>query len=209
MYPTIDQTLYPLLDISRLRIGSDGKGITTLIAGAGCPLNCRWCINKKLLHHAPVRKVTAEELYDLVKIDDLYFQATGGGVTFGGGESLLYASFIKQFRELVPGTWKINSETSLAVQPEQLTAAIEAVDLFIVDCKDMDPEIYHKYTGGDNSLMKQNLHLLLEKTDPEKILVRIPLIPGYNTEDDRQKSREELMKMGVVRFDLFNYVIKE
>ena len=83
---------YPLISLSRLRMGIDGPGVTTLVAGAGCPLRCRWCINQKLLREAETETVTAQELYEQVKIDDLYFRASGGGVTFGGGESLLVRS---------------------------------------------------------------------------------------------------------------------
>ena len=81
---------------------TDGQGITTLIAGAGCPLNCRWCINKRLLREATAEAVTAEELLERVKTDDLYFRATGGGITFGGGEPLLHASFMRRFRDICP-----------------------------------------------------------------------------------------------------------
>lgn len=209
MCPTTNEPLFPLLNCSRLRIGSDGIGVTTLIAGAGCPLDCRWCINNRLLREAPSRPVTAEELYDLVKIDDLYFQATGGGVTFGGGESLLHAAFIKRFKELLPAEWKINAETSLAVPQNLLQEAIDAVDLFIVDCKDMNPAIYQKYTGSAGTMMKNNIRYLAETIDPEKVFIRIPLIPEYNTEEDRQNSLAELREMGFTRFDLFEYIQKE
>ena len=73
----------------------DGAGVSTLIAGAGCPLHCRWCINRELLQSAPNKPVTAQELLERVKIDDLSFRATGGGVTFGGGEPLLHAAFLR------------------------------------------------------------------------------------------------------------------
>jgi pyruvate formate lyase activating enzyme len=43
---------FPLLALSRHRIGIDGVGVTTLVAGAGCPLSCAYCINKKLLCQA-------------------------------------------------------------------------------------------------------------------------------------------------------------
>ena len=81
-------------------MGTDGDGITSLIAGAGCPLHCRWCINARLLREAQAVRVTASELLERVRTDDLYFRATGGGVTFGGGEALLHAGFISRFREL-------------------------------------------------------------------------------------------------------------
>ena len=203
------EPLYPLLGLSRLRMGTDGTGVTTLIAGAGCPLRCRWCINEELLREAPAENVTAAELIGRVEIDDLYFRATGGGVTFGGGEALLHAAFIRRFRELCPAEWTISVETSLAVPRENLEAVLGAVDLFIVDCKDMDAEIYRRYTGADGARMKENLRLLLDGVGPEKLLVRVPLIPRYNTPEDQKKSAEALRAMGVERLDLFDYVIKE
>lgn len=54
--------------------------------------------------------VTADALFDMVKIDDLYFRATGGGVTFGGGEPLLHAGFLSSFRSICSPEWKIRKE---------------------------------------------------------------------------------------------------
>ena len=201
--------LFPLLSLVRLRMGSDGQGITTLVAGAGCPLSCRWCINKRLLREAPAEQVTAGELLERVRVDDLYFRASGGGVTFGGGESLLHAAFILSFREICPKEWRLCAETGLAVPAEQVRIAADAVDEFIVDCKDMDAAIYHSYTSGDGAVMRSNLRLLLETVGPERITVRVPLIPGYNTAADQSRSAELLRELGVVNLDLFDYVVKE
>lgn len=199
---------YPLLSLSRLRMGIDGPGVTTLIAGAGCPLRCRWCINRRLLREAPAELVTAQELYERVRIDDLYFRASGGGVCFGGGEALLHADFLRAFRAVCPEEWKICAETSLAVDPALVRTAAEAVDLFIVDCKDMDEAVYRRYTGGDGALMKANLRLLLELVGPARIRVRVPLIPDYNTPAQQAGSAALLRDMGVTDTELFEYVIK-
>ncbi len=204
----MEELRFPLLSIARLRMGTDGVGVTTLVAGAGCPLSCRYCLNKKLLKEASSELVTAEDLYERVRIDDLYFRATGGGVTFGGGESLLHAAFIEHFREVCPGEWRIAVETSLAVPREQLLLSLDAVDEYIVDCKDLDPEIYRRYTDGDVRLMRENLCFLLSSRDPESILVRVPLIPGFNTAEDRQSSAGILQEMGASRLELFDYVIR-
>ena len=202
------EPLYPLLSVSRLRMGTDGAGVTTLVASRGCPLRCRWCINKALLREAKPEHVSAAELVERVKIDELYFLATGGGVTFGGGESLLHAAFIRRFRELCPPQWRICAETSLAVPRENVVLAAEAVDFFIVDCKDMDGEIYRRYTGGDGALMRENLRFLLEKIGPERVLVRVPLIPRFNTPEDQARSAEALRDMGAAKLDLFEYVMR-
>lgn len=205
----MDEPRYPLLTLSRLRMGTDGQGVTTLIAGAGCPLRCRWCINKTLLRQAESAWVTAEELIDRVKIDDLYFRATGGGVTFGGGEPLLHAAFLRRFRELCPSEWRITVETSLAVPREQVILAAGAADLFIVDCKDMGGETYRRYTGGDEALMEGNLRMLLHAAGPERIAVRVPRIPEYNTPPDQARSADRLRAMGVTKVELFDYVIRD
>ena len=205
----MDELRYPLLALARLRMGTDGEGITTLVAGAGCPLHCRWCINERLLREAAAEQITAAQLLERVRIDDLYFRASGGGITFGGGEPLLHAGFLRQFRSLAPAQWKIRLETGLAVPAEKVLPAVEAADEFIVDCKDMNPEIYRRYTGGDQSLMVSNLRRLLHLIGAERILVRVPLIPDYNTAEDQANSVSSLKALGITRFDLFPYIIRK
>ena len=204
----MDEPLYPLLAVERLRMGTDGQGVTTLVASQGCPLRCRWCINERLLREAPAEMLTAAELLERVKIDDLYFRATGGGITFGGGESLLHAAFIRRFRALCPEEWTISAETSLAVPREHVETVLDAVELFIVDCKDMDEGIYRRYTGGDAALMKENLRFLLDAVGPERVLVRVPRIPEFNTAEDQARSAASLRALGATRLDLFDYVIR-
>ena len=193
----------------RLRIGIDGKGITTLCTFHGCPLRCKYCLNKRGLD--PKTKCdlyTPEELYDIVKIDDLYFQASGGGVTFGGGEPLLHTDFIAAFRKICPDTWRLTAESSLFVSEDAVRHAVAVVDDFIVDIKDTNPDIYLAYTGKPNETVLANLRLLVSLVGCERIKVRVPLIPDFNTEDDRQKSKHLLLEMGITHFDFFNYVIR-
>ena len=201
--------LFSLLRIARHRLGIDGQGVTSLVAGASCPLNCRWCINQDILKRNAAEMISPEHLYERVKGDDLYFRATGGGVTFGGGESLLQAAFFAPFREVCGDAWRLCAETSLAVPRSLVELAEKTIDEFIVDCKDMNPEIYHAYTGGDQALMEDNLRFLLEKAGPERVVVRVPLIPDYNTTEDQQNSVGRLKALGVTRLDLFEYVIRE
>lgn len=178
-----------LMGISRLRIGTDGKGITTLVTFYECPLNCAYCLNPQCHDKNTVKaEYTPEELFDVVKIDDIYFQMTSGGVTFGGGEPLLSGNFIKQFCKIANPAWKIRVETSLNVDWEKIDPLLEYVDLWIIDIKDMNPQIYFNYTGKENSQVIANLERLKYMVLPEKILIRVPLIPDYNTKAEVEES---------------------
>ncbi len=200
---------YPLLALSRLRMETDGAGVTTLVGGAGCPLRCKYCINRRLLTETKPEWVTPEELLARTRVDDLYFQATGGGLCFGGGEPLLHADFIAAFRALIGGAWRITAETGLNVPELAVRTAAACLDAFVVDIKTADPEIYRAYTGGDNAPVLRNLKILAETAGPEKVTVRVPLIPGYNTEEDRAQTVTLLRGMGFTRFDLFTYRLPE
>lgn len=196
----------PIIACSRLRMKSDGEGVTTLVCFHGCPLRCRYCINSFSFDpDTKYKNITPEELYKEVKIDQLYFLATGGGVTFGGGEPLLYAEFIKNFREVCGAEWHLCAETSLNVPWDKVKIASECIDMFYIDCKDTNPDIYKRYTGKDNSAMLDNLEKLVKNVGADRIVVRLPLIPDYNTDEDREKSRNLLANIGIKHYDLFTY----
>ncbi len=86
-----------IMSVSRLRMGTDGKGVTTLVCFHGCPLSCKYCVNDHC-HQTDTERAdyTPEELISVLSIDEPYFLMTGGGVAFGGGEPLLQAGFIHE-----------------------------------------------------------------------------------------------------------------
>ena len=197
-----------IFGISRHRLTTDGEGVTTLVAFSGCPLRCKYCLNKASWEPEKGRFYTPEQLFEEVKIDQLYFLATKGGITFGGGEPLLQVEFIKEFRELCGTQWQILAETSLNVPFENIQALDTVLDGYIIDIKDMNPEIYQAYTGKDNSIVLDNLEWLLKQGDSNRIMVRVPHIPEFNTDEDVMRSMEQLKKMGVKHIDEFNYLIR-
>jgi pyruvate formate lyase activating enzyme len=193
-------------------MATDGAGVTALVGAYGCPLQCKLCINPQTWQgrsdgKPPFERVTPTELYDRVKIDNLYYLATGGGVTFGGGEPLLHTDFITAFREVCHPDWHIYAESCLNIPEENLRAAARVVDHFFIDIKDMNPAIYKAYTGKDNTLVKANLALLLSLVGAHRITVRVPSIPDFNTEADTEASVRELQAMGVTSLDRFAYKI--
>ena len=199
----------PIIGINRHRLTTDGDGVTTLVAFHGCPLHCKYCLNPQcLLPDGVLRTITPSELYSEVEIDDLYFMATGGGICFGGGEPLLRSKFIVEFAKIMNPEWNIVLETSLNVPLEQLKIVAPLVNEFVVDVKDMDEPIYKAYTMQDNNMVVSNLKWLAENRYTDKTIVRLPLIPYYNTDTTQEKSRKQLERMGFYRFDIFEYIVK-
>jgi pyruvate formate lyase activating enzyme len=205
----------PVFAISRLRVGRDGPGMTTLVTFMGCPLRCKYCLNDEC--HGTMRAddgavtatrvmwLTPKQLYNKVKIDNIYFQATGGGVCFGGGEPTLYDDFIVEFRRICGERWKITIETALTCYYTPIHKLSSVVDHWIVDIKDMNDTIYHRYTG-ELSRIRQSLYSLRLAGCVENVTIRVPHIPGYNTDEDVQRSIEEVKKIGFTNIDEFNYI---
>lgn len=199
----------PLIGISRLRMGTDGHGITTLVAFHGCPLRCKYCLNPQCLSDSSTAMWrTPEEVMDILKKDELYFLATKGGITFGGGEPLQKPDFILKILELGAKRWHISVETSLNVDQHHIEMLLPYIHEYIVDVKDINPTIYEKYTGKSNNQVICNLQFLCEQGMAEKILCRIPLIPHYNNAACQYYTIEYLKGMGITRFDQFEYVTK-
>lgn len=200
-------TRAPIMGIERHRVNSDGQGVCTLVGFYGCPLHCKYCLNNAC--HGYKRRwyqLSAKQLFRETFIDDIYFRMTHGGITFGGGEPALRVKYIKEFRRLCGNRWQINMETSLNVNRKNIEALLPDVDTFIVDIKDLNPEIYESYTLRPIDALMENLKLLQEQKMQHKVYIRVPLIPDYNTVDDQEKSIRTLKDMGFNNIEKFNYI---
>ena len=193
----------PIFAISRLRMGTDGSGITTLVTFMGCPLKCKYCLNKKC--HEPIFEadgktlrngiimLTPKELYDMVKIDNIYFQSTGGGICFGGGEPTLYKDFIMEFKKLCGDNWKITLETCLRCSYNTIQELSFVVDHWIVDIKSMNSLIYQEYTGAMSGVL-QHLHSIRELVPQDNVTIKVPHIPDYNDDENLDYDIEEIKR---------------
>ena len=196
----------PLIGISRHRLTTDGEGVTTLVAFHGCPLRCKYCLNPQSLHSEGIWKhYDCMQLYEEVRLDELYFLATHGGITFGGGEPCLQSDFIYEFRQLCGQEWQLSVESSLNVPQENIEKLLPVIDYYIIDIKDINNDIYQQYTGEENEKVLNNLHYLIEHGKNEQIIVRTPIIPVYNSESDVDNSIRLLKEMGITQFDRFTY----
>ena len=198
-----------IMSISRLRMGTDGKGVTTLVGFHGCPLSCKYCAND-YCHQTDTERAdyTSEELLSVLSIDEPYFLMTEGGVTFGGGEPLLQAEFIHEVCAKMKKNWRRTIETSLYAPWKDVALLVNDIDYWYIDIKDINDEIYKSYTGKSNKVVIENLKKLLEMVSAEKICVRMPIIPGYNTEESRKEGIDFITNeiSGKVMLDLFRYI---
>src|SRR5574344_103344 len=207
----------PIFGISRLRLGTDGAGVTTLVTFMGCPLKCKYCLNK-ICHESVfksdgniskenVKLLTPQKLYDKVKIDNIYFCATGGGICFGGGEPALQWKFIKAFRGICGDKWRITIETCLHYPEDVVRKLSEVIDFWIVDIKSLDAETYNSYTGVMPIYLNRNLEILLNLVSKEKITIKVPLIPRFNDENQTRRSIKRMLSMGFENVEKVDYTI--
>ena len=206
---------FKILVIDRHRMNTDGKGITTLVVLSGCPLKCEYCINKRLLTDVKSDIVTAEELLNIIIIDYCYFCATGGGVTFGGGEPLLQSKAIADFVELLPIGVNINIETSLNVPMKNILdiinneKVIERLGEIYIDIKSLNSEVYESYTKLSIDKLLKGLEAIVERGLQHKCKIRIPNIKNYTTFSDIDDSIKRIREMGFNNIDTFDYIIRE
>ncbi len=196
-----------IMTISRLRMASDGAGVSTLVIFFGCPLRCKYCANWGCHEtDTPTESYSPETLVNALKKDDIYFKMTGGGVVFGGGEPLLQAEFIHDVCKLADPLWKKRIETSLYAKWDRIRLWLNDIDEWFIDIKDLQPEIFKKYTGKDNAIVISNLKKLIATVPKEKILIRVPYISKFNSLDGVKQSVETLKMMGFSRIEQFEYI---
>jgi pyruvate formate lyase activating enzyme len=171
----------------------DGAGIRTTVFFKGCPLNCWWCHNPEGIQMAPEICQPAEnsgkksetvgtlmavpEVMAAVEKDVIFYDDSGGGVTFSGGEPLMQAGFLFALLDACRQR-EIHTvlDTSGYAPAETFRAALEKVDEVLFDLKIMDAAAHKKYTGVHNRLILDNFRAALKSG--KQVQVRFPVIPG-------------------------------
>jgi pyruvate formate lyase activating enzyme len=137
---------------------------------AACPADARELFG---------RDYSVGELVDVVERDRIFFDRSGGGVTFSGGEPLAQSEFLMGcLRECRQRGLHTTVDTCGLAPPESLLEVARLCDLVLYDLKHMDPVRHRSETGSDNRLILDNLGALSE-SDVE-VWIRVPLIPGFN-----------------------------
>ena len=175
---------------------------------AGCTL-CGKCADScptGALSLCGEEKTVAELLAEIEK-DSHYYQATGGGVTFSGGECLLHPDFLAELaRSCIEKGIHTAVETALFVPWSNVENLLPYIRLFYADLKIADPEKHREYTEKDNRLILDNLRRLSETA--ENIIVRIPVIPTVNDTTEDFAGFADILRTlgkGVQKVELLRY----
>ncbi len=132
------------------------------------------------------RTMTLDEAMKEIRKDIIFYDESGGGVTFSGGEPLMQPEFLTGLLEAC-GQEEIHRavDTTGFASTETILRIAEQTDLFLYDLKHMDPEEHRKYTGVSNEVILRNLKALAERG--AALNIRFPVIPGIN--DDAENIR--------------------
>ena len=131
--------------------------------------------------------MTAEEVFDQVRRDKIFYDSSGGGVTVSGGEPLTHADFVAELFALCRGEGIHTCvETCGCVPQAAFEKVLSLTDTFYFDLKLMDSEMHREYTGQGNDQILSNARFLAEKG--ADILFRQPLIPGVNSPEENVKA---------------------
>jgi len=139
------------------------------------------CITKALT--VVGKKITAGEVIEQVLRDRRYYNESGGGVTFSGGEPTLQKAFLSASLELAASEGLHTAlETNGHCEYSFYDSILPFVDLFLYDYKETDPALHLDFTKADNILVTDNIRKLHDAG--AKVLLRCPVIPGLNDRDD-------------------------
>ena len=125
------------------------------------------------------RLYTPDEITEEVLKDEVVYRNTGGGVTFSGGEPLLYPDFVcRVFSDIRAKGFGTAVETCGQVDWTAFEKTLPVTDLLLFDIKLADGEKHREWTGADNGRILENASKAAKIVD--RLIPRIPLIPGVN-----------------------------
>ncbi len=132
--------------------------------------------------------MTVKQVVREILKDELFYWHSGGGVTFSGGEALLYPDFVREvIMECKEVAINTAAELAMNVPFENVQKVVPYLDFFYVDVKSMDPAVHKRWTGVDNAQILDNIRKASDICRPGAIHIRTPLIWDIN--DDRESVR--------------------
>ena len=195
----------------------DGPGIRTTVFMKGCPLSCWWCHNPEGISSSPQmltdssttvvgRHMSVREVMAEIEKDTLFYEQSGGGVTFSGGEPLMQPLFVEA---LLTACRQVDIHTAIDtaghVPARTFARLAQMTDLILFDVKLIDPQLHLRYTGVENDLILENLETLCRTRTA--VIARVPLIPKITDGIENLNAIAERLSAcsGLQRVDLLPY----
>ncbi len=150
--------------------------------------------------------MTSDQVMARIAADKAFYDNSGGGVTFSGGEPFAQPAFLE---ELLEGSKRLGIHTVIETcghcDPRAVARCEPLADLFLYDIKAMDPKRHERLTGKSNSLILENLRTLASKA-PGKLAVRIPVVPTCTDDEaDLEAVADFLCSLGIAKVELMPY----
>ena len=165
----------------------DGPGIRTVIFLQGCKLRCKFCHNPESWAMDGGEEIDVETLLKKILRFRPYFERSGGGVTFSGGEPLLQPDFLLEMLKRCKAEGIHTCIDTAGVGVGQYDEILQYTDLVLYDVKAMTPEAYKSICGGTME-ETERFQAALRRAGT-KTVVRQVVIPGFN---DRESYMEAL-----------------
>ena len=209
-----------IFDIQRSSV-VDGPGIRTTVFLKGCNLKCKWCHNPesqdnkkqmmfykskctgcgKCVLYCPhdARQLCGKEyscdevIKEIIK-DKIFYENSGGGVTFSGGECMMQIDFLEEaLKKCKENEIHTAVDTAGNVSWESFERILPYTDLFLYDVKCFTEELHKKGTGASNKKILENLQKISESFSGD-IIIRIPIITGFNDDIEELKKIADMLK---------------
>jgi pyruvate formate lyase activating enzyme len=150
-------------------------------------------------------RTTVPALMALLERDRIFYDESGGGITFSGGEPLMQPDFLLEAVEAChEAGMHVAVDTSGLGDTDALLEVARSADLFLFDVKLMDEARHRKWTGVSNAHILANLERLAAVH--RRIVVRLPLVPGVNDDDENVRAMGAfLASLRLTRADVLPY----
>ena len=186
----------------------DGPGIRTVVFMAGCKLRCRFCHNPDTWAPGEGSVFTPEKLLGRLMRFRTYYEASGGGVTFSGGEPLMQPEFLLETLHLCREAGIHTCLDTAGVSEtgeEMLRRILEETCLVLFDVKDFEPVGYQALTGQPMDKADRFIQLVQQIGVP--IWVRHVVVPGLNDSEQHLQGLKAYVDslQGVERVELLPY----
>ena len=170
-------------------ISEDGKILFTEKSIKNCP--------NALLRYC-AKEYTAEELCSRLEKNLSILNASGGGVTFSGGEPTASPSFLLECLAMLKNKTHRAVQTSGYCSPKVFDKVLKECDYMLFDIKLVDDVLSKRYTGVSNAVILQNFRTLV--SSGKDFVIRTPLIPGVTDTEDNMEAVAHLLAQNGVRY---------